>query len=108
MPLRGYERWHLWCSLTLFALLVWFGFLLVAFGAPWAAKQPRGVGNDAQPNPAHEGKATGGMLDHTVRQGRRRMAKKLEGKIAVITGGSSGIGLASARLFVGEGAYRLV
>ena len=30
---------------------------------------------------------------------------KLEGKIAVITGGSSGIGLAAARQFVAEGAY---
>jgi NAD(P)-dependent dehydrogenase (short-subunit alcohol dehydrogenase family) len=30
---------------------------------------------------------------------------KLDGKIAVITGGSSGIGLATARKFVGEGAY---
>jgi len=30
---------------------------------------------------------------------------KLEGKIAVITGGSSGIGLATARRFVSEGAY---
>jgi NAD(P)-dependent dehydrogenase (short-subunit alcohol dehydrogenase family) len=33
------------------------------------------------------------------------MSKKLEGKIAVITGGSSGIGLASAKKFVDEGAY---
>ena len=30
--------------------------------------------------------------------------KKLEGKIALVTGGSSGIGLATARRFVDEGA----
>jgi NAD(P)-dependent dehydrogenase (short-subunit alcohol dehydrogenase family) len=31
--------------------------------------------------------------------------RKLEGRIALITGGNSGIGLATARQFVKEGAY---
>jgi NAD(P)-dependent dehydrogenase (short-subunit alcohol dehydrogenase family) len=33
------------------------------------------------------------------------MSKKLEGKTAVITGGTEGIGFAAAQLFVKEGAY---
>lgn len=33
------------------------------------------------------------------------MTKKLEGKVAVVTGGTSGIGLATAQRFVAEGAH---
>jgi NAD(P)-dependent dehydrogenase (short-subunit alcohol dehydrogenase family) len=36
------------------------------------------------------------------------MAKKLEGKVAAVTGGTSGIGLATARRFAAEGAHVVI
>lgn len=54
------------------------------------------------PDLSHESR---GIPDQLKTEAGRKIMGKLEGKIAVITGGSSGMALASAKRFVEEGAY---
>src|SRR5258706_8371022 len=48
------------------------------------------------------------LTSATTRPLGKGMSKKLKDKIAVITGGTEGIGLATAKLFVREGAYLFI